>query len=297
MLDIHQLEIFTRVAELKNFSRAAQEMYLTQPTISQHMSSLESYLGTKLFDRLGKEVVLTRAGEVLYPYAKQITALRGEARQAMDHFLGKKSGHLILGASTIPGEYIVPPLLGQFKKQYPEIRATLKIGDTEEIIDELLSNKIELGIIGAKIPHPRLKYSPFVDDELIVVVPPGHRWWSKKSIDIQELTGEPFVMREAGSGTRISMEKKLHTSGISKERLKIIAEVGSTTAVKQAIKAHLGISLISERAVEEELRSKVFKKIPVKKVKFTRTFFVIQDKKRTASPLCKAFSSFLSEQK
>jgi DNA-binding transcriptional LysR family regulator len=297
MLDIHQLEIFTRVAELKNFSRAAQEMYLTQPTISQHMSSLESYLGTKLFDRLGKEVVLTRAGEVLYPYAKQITALRGEARQAMDHFLGKKSGHLILGASTIPGEYIVPPLLGQFKKQYPEIRATLKIGDTEEIVAELLNNKIELGIIGAKIPHPRLKYSPFVDDELIVVVPPGHRWWRKKSIDIQELTGEPFVMREAGSGTRISMEKKLHTSGISKERLKIIAEVGSTTAVKQAIKAHLGISLISERAVEEELRSKVFKKIPVKKVKFTRTFFVIQDKKRTASPLCKAFSQFLSEQR
>jgi DNA-binding transcriptional LysR family regulator len=297
MLDIHQLEIFTRVAELKNFSRAAQEMYLTQPTISQHMSSLESYLGTKLFDRLGKEVVLTRAGEVLYPYAKQITALRGEARQALDLFLGKKRGHLVLGASTIPGEYIVPPLLGQFKKHYPEIRATLRIGDTEEIINELLHSKIELGIIGAKIPHARVKYSPFVDDELIIVVPPGHRWWRKKSIDIQELTGEPFVMREAGSGTRISMEKKLSTFGISKESLKIIAEVGSTTAVKQAIKAHLGVSLISERAVEEELSSKVLKKIPIKKVKFTRTFFVIQDKKRTASPLCKAFSSFLSEQR
>lgn len=297
MLDIHQLEIFTKVAELKSFSKAAQEMYLTQPTVSQHISSLESYLGTKLFDRLGKEVALTKAGEILYRYAKQITALRGEAQQALDHFLGKKTGHLVLGASTIPGEYILPPLLGQFKTAYPSIRITLKIGDTEEIVGELLNGTIELGVIGAKITHTRLKYSPFVEDELIVVVPKGHRWWQRKSIDVQELADEPFIMREEGSGTRISMEKRLHKLGISSDDLKIIAEVGSTTAVKQAIKANLGISLISERAVEEEIRLKLLKKIPIKKVRFNRTFFIIQDKKRTASPLCKALTNFLSEQK
>jgi DNA-binding transcriptional LysR family regulator len=297
MLDIHQLEILAKVAELKSFSRAAQEMCLTQPTISQHMSSLESYLGTKLFDRLGKEVVLTKAGEVLYRYAKQITALRREAQQAIGHFLGKKSGHLTLGASTIPGEYILPPLLGQFKKQYPEIRITLRIGDTEEIVDELLNNKIELGIIGAKITHSRLKYTPFVEDELIVAVPKGHRWWRKTSVGVQDLTDEPFIMREAGSGTRISMEKRLHELGIVTDSLNIIAEVGSTTAVKQAIKANLGISLISERAVVEEINLKLLKKIPIKKVKFTRTFFIIQDKKRTVSPLCKALIQFLSEQR
>jgi DNA-binding transcriptional LysR family regulator len=297
MLDIHQLEIFTKVAELKSFSRAAQEMYLTQPTISQHMSSLESHLGTKLFDRLGKEVALTKAGEILYRYAKQITALRGEAQQAIGHFLGKKSGHLVLGASTIPGEYILPPLLGQFIKQYPGIRTTLRIGDTEEIVDELLNNTIELGIIGAKITHSRLKYTPFVEDELIIVVPKGHQWWRKTSVGVQDLTDEPFIMREAGSGTRISMEKRLHELGIAADSLNIIAEVGSTTAVKQAIKANLGISLISERAVEEEIKLKLLKKIPIKKAKFTRTFFIIRDKKRTASPLCEALIQFLSEQK
>jgi DNA-binding transcriptional LysR family regulator len=294
MLDIHQLEIFTKVAELKSFSKAAQEMYLTQPTISQHVTSLENYLGARLFDRLGKKVALTRAGEVLYKYAKQIIALRGEAQQALEHFLGKKSGHLVLGASTIPGEYILPSLIGQFKILYPEIRTTLRIGDTEEIVDDLLSSNIELGIIGA---NPRLKYLPFVEDELIVVVPRGHRWWKKPSIGVQDLTDEPFIMREKGSGTRISMEKRLHELGISPDSLKIIAEVGSTTAVKQAIKANLGISLISERAVEEEIRLKLLKKIPIKKVKFTRIFFIIQDKKRTASPLCKALIQFLSEQR
>ena len=175
MLDIHQLEIFIKIAELKNFSRAAQAMYLTQPTISQHMSSLESYLGTKLFDRVGKEVALTKAGEVLYPYAKQITILREEAQQTLNHFLGKKSGHLIVGASTLPGEYILPPLLGKFKTQYPAIKTTLRIGDTEEVVDELLSRVIEIGIIGAKVYHARLLYSPFVEDELIMAVPRGHR--------------------------------------------------------------------------------------------------------------------------
>jgi len=297
MLDIHQLEIFAKVAELKNFSKAAQEMYLTQPTISQHVSSLENYLGIKLFDRMGKEVALTKAGEILYRYAKQITALRGEAQQALDHFRGKKSGHLTLGASTIPGEYILPSLLGKFKREYPSISVTLRIGDTEEIIDELLTSKIELGIIGAKISHARLHYTSFVEDELIVVVPRGHRWWKKTFIGIQELCDEPFIMREAGSGTRISMEKRLDEIGIPPDRLKIIAEVGSTTAVKQAIKAHLGVSLISERAVEEEIRLQQFRKVPLKKVEFKRTFFIIQDKKRSTSPLCKALIQFLSEQK
>ena len=297
MIDIHQLEIYVKVAELKSFSKAAQAMYLTQPTISQHMGTLEHYLGTKLFDRMGKEVVLTKAGEVLYKYAKQITGLRREAEQALDHFLGKKSGHLILGASTIPGEYILPSLLGKFKVQFPAIRTTLRIGDTEEIVEELLSRKIETGIIGAKVSNSLLQFTPFVEDELIVVVPRGHRWWHKTSLTIKELTDEPFVMREAGSGTRISMEKRLAEYGIAADSLNVITEMGSTTAVKQAIKAKLGISLISRRAVEEEIKGKVFKKIPIKKCNFPRTFFIIRDKKQTSSPLCEALINFLSTQR
>lgn len=294
LLDIHQLEIFAKVTELRSFSKAAREMYLTQPTISQHIHALENYLGTKLLDRLGKEVLPTKAGEILYRYAKQMTTVRTEAQQALDHFLGKKSGHLTLGASTIPGEYILPSLLGQFKKNYPEISITLRIGDTEEITDALIARKIELGVVGAKVANPRLQYTPFVEDELIAVVPKGHRWWHRRSIAIEELTREPFIMREAGSGTRISMEKRLLSAGVTLESLKIIAEVGSTTAVKQAIKAKLGVSIISARAVEEEIKGKHFKKVPLKKVRFIRTFFIIRDKKQTISPLCNALIHFLT---
>jgi DNA-binding transcriptional LysR family regulator len=294
MLDIHQCEIFVQVTELKSFSKAAQRMYLTQPTVSQHISALENHLGARLFDRLGKEVALTRAGEVLYGYAKQITALRVKALQALDLLMGKKSGDLILGASTIPGEYILPQQLGQFKTLYPAIRITIRIGDTGEIIDELLARKIEMGIVGAKIVNPRLQFKAFVEDELILVVPKGHRWWKRASIALDELNQEPFIMREAGSGTRLSMEKHLHDHGISADSLHIIAEVGSTTAVKQAIKARLGISLISERAVGEELKLGIFRKIAIRNVRLPRTFFIIQDRKQTPSPLCAALLQFLA---
>lgn len=294
MLDIHQCEIFLQVAELKSFSKAARRMYLTQPTVSQHIHALENYLGARLFDRLGKEVALTRAGEVLYGYAQQITALRGKAQQAMDLFLGRMSGHLVLGASTIPGEYILPQGLGKFKTIYPDIRITLRIGDTEEIIDELLARNIELGIVGAKRANPRVQFTSFAEDELILAVPRGHCWWKRRSIALHELHGQPFIMREEGSGTRTSMEKLLHERGISTDRLQIIAEVGSTTAVKQAIKAGIGVSLISARAVEEEIKLGIFKKIAIQNMRFPRTFFIIQDRRQTASPLCEALLTFLT---
>ena len=296
MIDTHKLKIFLYLADLKSFSRAAKATFLTQPTVSQHIAALEKHLGIILFDRMGKEVVLTRAGEILYSYAKQITSLSEEALQAIEHFKGKKSGRIIIGASTIPGEYILPALIGQFKTLYPDIKITLRIGDTGTIVSDLLNNRIEIGVVGAKVRNPQLKFSRFVEEELIVVVPAGHRWWNKVSIEAKELFDESFVIRESGSGTRISMEKKLQPVGVLPEKLNVVAEVGSTTAVKQAVKAGLGISIISELAVEEEITQKLLKKISIKNVRFKRTFFIVQDKKRTPSPICRAFHGFLSKQ-
>jgi len=297
MFDIHKLEIFKKVSELKSFSKAAKDMYLTQPTVSQHIHWLENFFGVKLFDRLGKEVTLTKAGEILYSYAQQIVSLAGEAQQALDHYIGRKKGHLVVGGSTIPGEYILPPLLGEFKKRYPEITVTLRIGDTEEIIEELLNNRIELGIIGAKIQNPRLHFTRFIDEELFVIVPKGHRWWRKTSVDAGELSEEPFIMREQGSGTRMSMEKKLRSSGVLPEKLNMIIEAGSTTAVKEAVRAGLGISIISGLAVRDDVRMKSMKKLRINNIRLTRRFFTVQDKRRTSSPLCKDFVGFLSQKK
>jgi len=293
MLDTHRLKIFLKVADLKSFSKAAHELYLTQPTVSQHIHSLEQHIGIPLFDRCGKEALLTRAGEILYGYAWQIIVLHSEAEQALDHFQGKKSGTMVLGASTIPGEYLLPGLLGKFKQAYPGIQVAIRISDTAGIVNQLLDRVIELGVVGARIKDDRLQYARFIDDELVLIIPRGHRWWSRNRVGPADLAQEPFVIRERGSGTRISMDHHLKKAGITPERLNLIAEVGSTTAVKEAVKANLGISFISRRAVEEELKAGIFKTVPVERLQFMRTFYIVSERKRAFSPLVEAFVAFL----
>ena len=291
------LRTLVNIAEHGSLSAAAKAQRISQPAVTKQVQRMESELGLPLLVRGPKRgAELTPAGERVLKFARQTLSRHEELEQYLALLKDVVPGILSLAASTIPGEYILPALLGRFKVLYPEIRITLRIGDTKQIINEVIEGTIELGIIGAKINNPRLHFVRFLEDELIVVVPHGHRWWNKTCIDVHNLIDEPIIIRERGSGTRISMENKLPQLGISFDSLNIIAEVGSTTAVKQAIKAKLGITLISERAVDDEIQLKLFKKIPFKKTKITRSFYIIRDKKRTPSPLSKALSHFLSIQ-
>ena len=293
MLDSHRLKIFLKIAELKSFSRAAHELYLTQPTVSQHIAALEQFVGLPLFDRADREITLTRAGELLHGYARQIIALQKEAMQALDYFKGKKSGHLLVGASTIPGEYVLPPLMGEFKKSYPDIQITLRIADTAVIIEELLERKVELAIVGARIKDERLQYAKLADDELVLIVPRRHRWWAAKEIPLEELAGEPLVMRERGSGSRMSLERNLQDSGIKPDQLRVSAEMGSTAALKHAVRAGVGAAFISRRAVADEVAHGFLRIITVAGHTFSRIFYVVTDRRRTLSPLGKAFRDCL----
>lgn len=297
MLDSHRLNIFLKIAELKSFSRAAHELYLTQPTVSQHISALEQYVGLPLFDRSDRDITLTKAGELLYIYARQIMALQDEAVQALDHFRGKKSGHLTIGASTIPGEYVLPPLLGDFKAGFPDIQITMRIADTAVIVEELVTRSIELGIVGARIKDERLQYAKLADDELVLIVPRGHRWWAKKEIPLEELVQEPLVMRERGSGSRMSLEHNLQDAGIKPDQLKVNAEMGSTAALKHAVRSGVGIAFISRRAVVDEVAHGLLRILPLSGLTISRAFYMVNDRKRTLSPLGKAFREFLLRKK
>ena len=297
MLDIHRLKIFLKIAELKSFSRAAHELYLTQPTVSQHIGALEQYVGMPLFDRADRDITLTRAGELLYGYARQIIALQDEARQALDHFKGKKTGHLVIGASTIPGEYILPPLLGDFKKPYPDIQITMRIADTAVSVEELLSRNLELGVVGGRIKDEHLQYAKLADDEQVLIVPRRHRWWAKKEVLLEELIQEPLVMREQGSGSRMSMELNLREAGINPGNMLVSAEMGSTAALKHAVRSGVGVAFISRRAVVDEVAHSLLRIITVAGHTFSRVFYVVTDRKRTLSPLGKSFREFLLRQK
>jgi len=292
-MDLRQLEIFVKVAELGSFSRAAEALHLTQPTVSERIRTLEDELGVRLLDRLGRGAAVTRAGELLVSYAGRMLALQREARQALDSFQGKMSGGLLVGASTIPGEYVLPPLIGRFKDKYPEIFITLLIGDSQAVVGWVVEGKAELGVVGARLPHRAVEYRELMPDEEVVVVPAGHAWHGRTQVTLEELRAEPLLIRERGSGTRAALEAALAGADLGLDAFRIVGEMGSTQAIKQAVKAGVGISVLSRRAVEEECRHGLLWGLRVKDLNVTRAFHVVTHKDRSRSPLAEAFRVFL----
>lgn len=294
-MDLHRLEVFCKVYEMKSFSRGARACLLSQPTVSEHIRYLETFFDVQLFDRLGRQVVPTRAGEILYDYAQRMLNLRREASRALELYRGKMSGELELGGSTIPGQYILPSLIGQFKRNYADIRIKLVIADTMNITNMVLEGALELGVVGARIKNNKLEYERLFDDELVLAMSPNHTWAERSSITLDELADASFIMREQGSGTRMMMLRILEQAGFDPQRLNVVAEMGSTDAIRQAIKAEVGVSILSRRAIADELNFQQVSKIPIKDLTFVRHFYLVTHVKRSRSPLGQAFVDFLIE--
>ncbi|MFV9645029.1 MAG: selenium metabolism-associated LysR family transcriptional regulator [Desulfobacterales bacterium] len=292
--DLRQLEIFCRVVELKSFSKAAEVVFLAQASVSERIASLESMVGVKLLDRLGRQVVPTRAGKLLYKHANKLLDMKRTTCLEMENFFGIKKGDIHIGASTIPGEYILPKSIGLFNEKYPSISVILTIADTDEIERRILYGDFELGVVGSKSSHKNLTYHALWNDELVLAVHRNHRWGKKKEIDIKELSKEPFILREVGSGTLKIIEDYLGPSA-SKiiDSLQVVARFGSSTAVKEGIKAGLGVSILSSRAIETEIETGSLKALQIKGLYLLRKFYLIMDKRRTVSPICRAMVDFL----
>ncbi|OQX25322.1 MAG: LysR family transcriptional regulator [Desulfobacteraceae bacterium IS3] len=294
-MDLWQLNIFCKVVELKSFSKAADAIHLSQPTISSHIKDLENHFGCRLIDRLSKEAIPTKAGELLYDYARRLLSLRDETETALAEFHGKIKGHLVIGGSTIPGVYILPRAVGDFINNYPDVTVSIIIGDTEKIIQDTLSGVLELGVVGAGTVDKRVSQEKLIEDEMSVIVPESHRWAKRKSITADMLMREPFIIRERGSGTLKSIQNSLSRSGYSIADLRVVAEMGSTEAVIQGIKNKVGVSCLSCIAVSDELKTGTLKALTVESLDLRRCFYLTRSEYRSASPLCRAFISFLKK--
>jgi len=292
-MDLHRLEVFLKVVELKSFTKAGEALLLSQPTISEHIRSLEEMVGEKLVDRLGRDLMLTPAGKVLHQYAQRLLHLRDEALQAMAEFRGKLAGRLILGASTIPGTYILPPLVGGFKQHHPDITISLKIASTGEIGAAILKGEYELGLVGFRLPERRLNFVEAFADELVLAVYPDHPWSDKTEVAVSELAGQPFVARQRESGTQMVMHQILASHGVDPHRLATVAEVASTESVRQSIKAKIGIAILSRLAVAEDLEHGTLVVVPLTGVTMHRPFYLCQRQGRRLSPLGQAFGDYL----
>lgn len=292
-MDIRRLEVFCKVVELKSFTKAAESLLLAQPTVSEQIRGLEETLGEKLLDRLGREVLPTPAGKLFYQYAQNIIRLSEEALQSLAQFKGSLAGDLILGASTIPGNYVLPRYVGAFKALHPSIRITIRIIDTAGIVEEVASGNLEAGLVGSRPNDRRLVSEELFSDELILAVTPGHGWAKTGKVQLQQLAKEPFILRPRGSGTRAAMERILEQHGFDVSKFLIVAEMGTTEAVRQSIKAGIGVSILSRQAIEEDVTHGSLVTVEIEGIRFLRPLFTIQRKGRRTTPLCSAFLDFL----
>jgi DNA-binding transcriptional LysR family regulator len=297
-ISLRQIEIFCCVARTENFSKAAHALYLTQPTVSEHIAQLEKILGAKLFDRLGRRTTLTSAGQVYLDHACQILKLRTEAREALWAFLGSLQGELHIGASNIPGTYLLPPIIAGFLERYPKVLPKIKISGTQEIIEAVQDGRFDLGFVGLKQKVRHVAFTEFVKDRLVAVAAPSHPLTRKKRIPFERLVEEPFIIREAASGTRMALEKELRKHKFNPDRdLHLVLIAGSNEAVKQAIKAGVGISILSRFSVHEELSNGTLTELKVTRFSIKRSFYLIRNTGRSLSPAANAFFELCASEK
>lgn len=289
-LDLNLVEVFCCVTEQGSFSRAAEKLRLSQPTISGHIKSLEDYVGAKLFDRLPRQIILTPAGKLLYRRGRAILDEKQAAIRELEKFLNCIEGSIVMCGSTIPGEYLLPQVIASFHSRFPSVKVDMRILDSQAVCEKVLNAKAEIGFVGARLEAVSLEFRHFASDELALVVPNNEQWRQSESITPEQLLGLPFLARETGSGTRLAFERKI---GKSIEEFNVVGCFGSTGAVKEALKVGLGVSVLSLLAVRDEIASGKLKIIKIDGVDpIRRDFYAVVNRNLTLSPVAEAFLDY-----
>jgi DNA-binding transcriptional LysR family regulator len=288
-ITLHQLRTFKAVADHLSFSAAALDLRLSQPSVSYQVKELESALGMDLLDRLGKRVQLTQAGHLLYGYARRTLNLLDEAALALDELRGMERGTLKVGASTTVGIYIIPAALGAFKRIHSGLNISLEIGNRGQVQERVLRNELDLAVVGPPLKNPDLVSLPFMFDELVIVAPSDHRLAGRK-LSLKDLRDEPFIMREAGSGTRWAVEKAFRKAGI---HVPVGMELGSNGAIKHAVESGLGLAALSRYAIPLERSSGRLTVLEVEGFPIRRQWHIVHLRRQRLAAPVSGFIEFL----
>lgn len=293
-IDIKELEAFACVVEKGSFSRAAEALYLTQPTISAHVASLERKMGIKLLVRTTKEVYPSDAGNLLYEYAKEILRLRTSAVQAIKAFSKEMRGTVNVAASTIPGQYYLPKLIQSFRSIYPDVSFSLQILDSTEVAEQIATRKAEIGFTGTVINLPKCVYQVLAEDRLVIITPntPQYQGYQSTGFPIRQIPKETFISREAGSGTRLETESFLREMGVNVKDIHIAVEVRSTESIKQMVSEGLGIAVISKSACEDYCQFKKILAFNFDNVNLRRKLYLVRHKNSILSPIAQTFYDY-----
>ena len=249
-----RLQVFHTVARLLSFTKAAESLHMTQPAVTFQVRQLEEQFNTRLFDRTHNRISLTEAGQRVYEYADRIFDLYAEMENAVRDMTGEISGMLVIGASTTIAEYMLPSLLGDFKKQYPDINVHLKVSNSDGIVSMVENNDIDLGVVEAPVMNKNLVVEECRKDRLVAIVPPQHSLVAEESVKIRELLENAYIAREEGSGTREVIQEYLTELGLQPSDVHVSMELGSPEAIKGAVEAGMGVSIVSEVTIHKELQ-------------------------------------------
>ena len=292
-MELKQLEAFVNVVELQSFSKAAQKLYLTQPTISSHIVSLEKEFNTKFLERTTKNVQTTVDGERLYEYAKEIMAIKEELYQGFGKEREEEQRIQIAG-STIPSQYILPELIQAFQKQQDKVCFTINQGDSEHVVGEILKHRAVIGFAGIKSKDDRLRYIPFYEDKLVMVTPNEKHYQEllEKNCSFEDLMKEPIILRENGSGTKKTAEKFLESKKVDIQKLNVVAYINDQEIIKKSVSRGMGITIMSKKAAQDYVEDGKILMYEPDEEEVTRKLYIVYAKRKKLDRLAKKFIEF-----
>jgi DNA-binding transcriptional LysR family regulator len=286
-MDLHQLFVFTKVVEHKSFSKAAEDIFLSQSTVSSHIQALERTLNMRLFDRVGREIILTPYGSRLYQWALKLLILKDEAMLDLKEGMNELQGMIRVAASSVPGQFILPKMIKHFRNQFPNVVFQIEQSSSKVVNDKVLNGTVDVGLLGEKFENDKLCYLPLLKEKLVLIT--SNQIKLNGAVKIHELMKYPFIMRNPGSGTNAILEKFLKKNNISKDQMKIIAYTESGQNLIQFVIEDMGIAIISEIAAREYAKKQLLNMYEIEGFDDERYFHLAYNKNRTQSLISKLF--------
>ena len=283
MIEVHELQIFAAAAETENFSAAVRKLHLSQPAISFQVQALEQRLNVQLFQRIGRRIVLTEAGHDLLPMAREMMNLSSRIEESMCAAQGVIKGHLLIGCSTSPGKYILPHLIGAFRKQYPEVQFSVQVMDRQAVEEKLIEKMIHIGVLSLGSRHKELECWTLLTDELVLIVGAHHPWGERERVTLAELGTADWILREGGAATRQLVAATLAEHGLPSDDLRVAMELGSVEAVEAAVEAGHGVSIVSRVAVQRGLELRRIRVVQVEGLSVQREIYLARNRLRSCT--------------
>lgn len=288
-----RLKIFHTVAQVKSFTKAAEILGLTQPAITFQMKNLEEEFRTRFFNRDQNRITLTETGKILCRYAEKILSEYEGANIEIAEVTGVLGGEIRIGVASLLGKYLLPKLIGMFKQKYPSIKIVMLVGDSAELIQKIQEHTVDLIIVSEPVSLKNFIVKPFIDDEIVVIVHPEHKWAMRDHIEIEDFLSEPFIAREPGSGLREVYKNFLGSRNIGLKNLNVVMTLGSSEALKSAVESGVGYSIISNMAVKREMELGLLKQVPVKGMSLKRRFLIVYPIKSYRKHVADVFMDFI----